>query len=337
MASSVTSLESGLREIAARIAPGAEDIASLRALSGGASQETWAFDACGPGMQAPLVLRRAGPGAKERSRNSAGLDTEAALIRLAARQGVPVPNVRYVLQADDGIGAGFIMDRIEGETIARKILRDKEFDAVRPKLARECGRHIARIHQIDPSLLPPLKTTTTEGELEGYFTAYRRLAGHARRRPVFELAFRWLRDRLPRQAVPMTLVHGDFRHGNLMIGPDGVRAVLDWELAHIGDPMKDLGWICTNSWRFGSIDLPVGGFGTREELFAGYEEAGGRVDAERVMFWEVFGSLKWGVMCEEMVATFVSGTDPSVERAAIGRRVSETEIDLMRLLARQGD
>ena len=74
-------------------------------------------------------------------------------------------------------------------------------------------------------------------------------------------------------------MHGDFRHGNLIIGPDGVRAVLDWELAHTGDPMEDLGWICVNSWRFGEIDKPVGGFGTREELFAGYEAAGRRVDA----------------------------------------------------------
>ena len=82
-------------------------------------------------------------------------------------------------------------------------------------------------------------------------------------------------------------MHGDFRHGNLIIGPDGVRAVLDWELAHLGDPMEDLGWICVNSWRFGEIDKPVGGFGTREELFAGYEAAGRRVDPERV---EILGS-----------------------------------------------
>lgn len=331
MASSVTSLESGLRALADRIVPGATDIVGLHALSGGASQETWSFDAIVPGDRVPLVLRRAGAGAAERSRGSAGLETEAALIRLAAQQGVAVPNVRYVLHRDDGIGTGFVMDRIAGETIARKILRDREFDAVRPKLARECGRHLARIHRIDTSLLPPLQVITTEEELEGYYSAYR---GTGRRRPVFELAFRWLRENRPKDDPGMTLVHGDFRNGNLMIGPDGVRAVLDWELAHIGDPMKDLGWICTNSWRFGNIDLPVGGFGTREELFAGYEEGGGNsVDPARVRYWEVFGSLKWGVMCEEMVATFLSGADPSVERAAIGRRVSETEIDLMALLA----
>ena len=99
-------------------------------------------------------------------------------------------------------------------------------------------------------------------------------------RPVFELALRWLADHDPGPSKEVTLVHGDFRHGNLIIGPDGVRAVLDWELAHLGDPMEDLGWICVNSWRFGEIDKPVGGFGSREELFAGYEEGGRKVDPD---------------------------------------------------------
>ena len=106
-------------------------------------------------------------------------------------------------------------------------------------------------------------------------------------------------------------MHGDFRHGNLIIGPDGVRAVLDWELAHIGDPMEDLGWICVNSWRFGEIDKPVGGFGSREELFAGYEAAGRRVDPERVKFWEVMGTLRWGVMCCGMMQRFRIGPEHS--------------------------
>jgi aminoglycoside phosphotransferase (APT) family kinase protein len=118
------------------------------------------------------------------------------------------------------------------------------------------------------------------------------------------------------------------------VGPDGVRGVLDWELAHLGDPMEDLGWICVNSWRFGEIDRPVGGFGTREELFAGYAEAGGgAVDPERVRFFEVLGTLKWGIMCMTMYSIFRAGADRSVERAAIGRRSSETEIDLLALIA----
>src|SRR5699024_1062018 len=128
-----------------------------------------------------------------------------------------------------------------------------------------------------------------------------------------------------------------FRNGNLLVNEDGLCAVLDWELAHMGDPMEDLGWICVNSWRYGNIDKPVGGFGEREDLFAGYESAGGRVCPERVRFWEILGSLKWGIMCEGMAHTYLSGTERNIEKLAIGRRASEAEIDLLRLLAPRGN
>ena len=148
--------------------------------------------------------------------------------------------------------------------------------------------------------------------------------------PVFELAFQWLEPRMAR-ATRQTLVHGDFRHGNLLISPQGVEAALDWELTHIGDPLEDIGWICTNSWRFGVADKVVGGFGDLPDLLAGYEDAGGGdIDPEEVRTWIVYGSLKWGIMCMKMYQGFLH--DRSVERAAIGRRSSETEIDLINLI-----
>jgi aminoglycoside phosphotransferase (APT) family kinase protein len=192
---------------------------------------------------------------------------------------------------------------------------------------------LALIHGLALPQLPELRRMTAAREIAELERDYR---GFDWPRPVFELALRWLRDRDPGPSEEITLVHGDFRHGNLIIGPDGVRAVLDWELAHTGDPMEDLGWICVNSWRFGEIDKPVGGFGTREELFAGYREAGRRVDSARVQFWEVMGTLRWGVMCCGMMQRFRVGPEHSVERAMIGRRSSETEIDLLRLLASRG-
>lgn len=305
-------------------------IENLKRLSGGASQETWAFDARQGDKLIPLILRRAPGGDREKSATAAGLETEAALIKLAGEVNVPIPPVRLVLKAEDGVGRGFIMDRVEGETIARKILRDDEFSKARPLLARQCGEILARLHSVDMAKLPPLRLSTAKSEIEQYFQTYK---AHNHPHPVFDLAFRWLSDNLPDETSRVTLVHGDFRHGNLMIGPDGVRAVLDWELAHTGDPMEDLAWICVNSWRFGNIDNPVGGFGQREDMFAGYEAAGGgKVDPERVKFWEVLGTLKWGVMCTTMVMAFQAG-DRSVERATIGRRSSETEVDLLRLLA----
>jgi aminoglycoside phosphotransferase (APT) family kinase protein len=147
---------------------------------------------------------------------------------------------------------------------------------------------------------------------------------------MLEFAFKWLEPRMA-QAKRQTLVHGDFRHGNLLISPRGVEAALDWELTHIGDPLEDIGWICTNSWRFGAADKVVGGFGDLRDLIAGYEDAGGgKIDIDDARTWIVYGSLKWGVMCMSMYQGFKN--DGSVERAAIGRRSSETEIDLVNLI-----
>jgi aminoglycoside phosphotransferase (APT) family kinase protein len=238
--------------------------------------------------------------------------------------------VLHVLRPEDDLGTGFVMARVEGETIARKILRDEQFSKARPILARQLGKVAAGIHNLPRDQLPALREMSSTGEIAEMGREYR---GFGWPRPVFELALRWLADHDPGPSQEVTLVHGDFRHGNLIIGADGVRAVLDWELAHRGDPMEDLGWICVNSWRFGEIDKPVGGFGSREELFAGYEEGGRKVDPARVKFWEVMGTLRWGVMCCGMMQRFRIGPDHSMERAMIGRRASETEIDLLRLLA----
>jgi aminoglycoside phosphotransferase (APT) family kinase protein len=309
---------------------GATGVANAIRLSGGASQETWSFDIVHPAGNIGAILRRAPAGYGAAPTRAAGLGAEAALMQLAHDAGVPSPRVLHVLQPRDELGTGFVMSRVEGETIPRKILRDDQFAAARPKLARQLGGVLAAIHGLPLSQLPELRSMTAAKEIAELERDYRSLNWP---RPVFELALRWLRDRDPGPSEQMTLVHGDFRHGNLIISPDGLRAVLDWELAHTGDPMEDLGWICVNSWRFGEIDKPVGGFGSRKELFAGYESAGRRVDAVRVKFWEVMGTLRWGVMCCGMMQRFRIGPEHSIERAMIGRRSSETEIDLLRLLA----
>jgi aminoglycoside phosphotransferase (APT) family kinase protein len=323
-------MEEELGRCVASWCPGATGVTGAVRLSGGASQETWSFDIVHPDGNIGAILRRAPPGYGAAPSRAAGLGAEAKLMQLAYEAGVPSPRVLHMLQPQDDLGTGFIMQRVEGETIARKILRDEKFASARPLMARQLGKVAAGIHGLPLAKLPELRRMTAAKEIAELERDYRSFEWP---RPVFELALRWLRDRDPGPSQQVTLVHGDFRHGNLIIGPDGLRAVLDWELAHTGDPMEDLGWICVNSWRFGEIDKPVGGFGTREELFAGYEAAGGRVDAERVKFWEVMGTLRWGVMCCGMMQRFRIGPEHSIERAMIGRRSSETEIDLLRLLA----
>jgi len=313
---------------------GAIGVAAVEKLSGGASQETWCFDIVHPEGNVGAILRRAPKGYGAAPSRAAGLDAEARLMRLAFDAGLPSPRVLHVLTTEDNLGTGFIMQRVDGETIARKILREEEFADARPRIAHQLGRVLAGIHSLPDTQLPELRRMTAAKELDEFERDYRSLNWP---KPVFELALRWLRDNDPGPSTEVTLVHGDFRNGNLVIDRDGVRAVLDWELAHLGDPMEDLGWVCVNSWRFGEIDKPVGGFGSREELFAGYEAAGRRVDPARVTFWEVMGTLRWGLMCGGMMQRFREGPDHSMERAMIGRRASETEIDLLRLLAPRGN
>ncbi|MBV8924602.1 MAG: phosphotransferase family protein [Bradyrhizobium sp.] len=327
-------IEQELTRCVASFYPGATGVAGAAKLSGGASQETWSFDILHPRGSYGAILRRAPGGYGAAPTRAAGLAAEARLMQIAHDAGLPSPEVMHVLRPEDALGTGFIMARVEGETIARRILRGEQFARARAILARQLGKVAAGIHRLPRGELPDLREMSTTKEISELEREYH---GFNWPRPVFELALRWLRDHDPGPSQEVTLVHGDFRHGNLVIGPDGLRAVLDWELAHLGDPMEDLGWICVNSWRFGEIDKPVGGFGSLEELFAGYEEGGRKADPARVKFWEVMGTLRWGVMCCGMMQRFRSGPDHSMERAMIGRRASETEIDLLRLLAPRGD
>jgi aminoglycoside phosphotransferase (APT) family kinase protein len=313
----------------------ATGIADLRRLSAGASQETWAFDAQTPTGAEPLILRRAPGGVPESRSTAIGQVREARLIQICHAHGVKAPNVRYVLEEGDGLGVGFVMDRVDGETLAPRILRDDLYADVRPMLAGQCGEAVAAIHAVPTDDLDFLPDITPERQWQNTWEAYEKFFLEWSPSPVFDYAFRWLKERLPSRDR-VTLVHGDFRNGNIIYGPEGVRVILDWEIAHIGDPMEDLAWICVNSWRFGRIDKPVGGFGQREQLFEGYERVSGlKVDPERVRFWEIFGSLRWGVTCRGMAFTHLTGHDRSVERPAIGRRSSECEADLMILLGRK--
>jgi aminoglycoside phosphotransferase (APT) family kinase protein len=286
-------------------------VEGLRRLSGGATSETWSFDARrADGALVPLVLRR----------TRAVTVDEAALLRAAAAAGVPVPDV--VVEVDGGL----IVERIEGETIPRRILREDALAGARTRLAAQCGGILARLHRIAVDAVPGLERPDPLPVWQAM------LDGLGQPHPAFELALLWLRERQPPRGRT-AVVHGDFRNGNLVVGPDGVRAVLDWELAHLGDPMEDLGWLCVKAWRFGVNDKRVGGFGDEAQLFAAYEDAGGgRVDPEVVRWWEVLGTLKWGIMCIVQAMTHLSGATRSVELAAIGRRVCENEWDVLELI-----
>nr|WP_307856822.1 phosphotransferase family protein [Mycolicibacter acidiphilus] len=297
------------------------EITGLQALTGGASRTTWAFEARTATERHRLILRL-GPAEEAH----AGMVLEAHAQAAAAAAGAPVP---HVLLADDSpaaLGDPFLIcEAIAGETVVRRIDRQLD-DAGRAELLTQCAQALAAIHRADPSCVGATgedRLAACRGELDaiGDTTA------------TFEWAFRWLAAHRPPPAPPV-LVHGDFRMGNLIVDGSRLAAVLDWELTHLGDACEDLAWFCQRAWRFGApAERGAGGLGSVEDFLAGYEQATGTVvDRDRFRWWLMLSTLHWGVICRHQAHRHLSGQTRSVELATIGRRVSETEWDLLDLL-----
>jgi aminoglycoside phosphotransferase (APT) family kinase protein len=301
-------------DLGARLAAvlGAARVTSLTHLSGGASRETWRFEADGR----PLILQR------QRAGDERDLAVEIAALRAGHAAGVPTASIVTASTDSNELGAPYmILQHVDGETTPRKILRDDEFAEARVALPAQLASALVGIHSLDPATIPGIVDVD---QIERYREV---LDTVGEPHPTFELAFKWLAENRPPPSA-RTVVHGDFRLGNVIVGRDGLRAVLDWELVHLGDPMEDLGWMCVKAWRFGS-PLPVAGVGEYERLFEAYEAAGGGpIDADVVRWWEVLGTLKWGIMCIMQANAHLSGVARSHELAAIGRRVCENEHDL---------
>lgn len=287
------------------------DADEVTRLSGGASRETWRASL----GDREVILQR------QRVADRAGFEREVSVLRAADASGVPVPRL-LATGVDDG-GHGYVItEAITGETIARRILRDDALVDARSVLTGQIGAALARVHSIAPGDVDGLDAPDPLDRLRTTFDAMREA------HPAFEIAFAWLAEHRPAPVQP-AVVHGDFRLGNLIVGPDGLRSVLDWELVHLGDPMEDLGWVGVRAWRFGSPHA-IAGVGGDDELFEAYEAAGGApVDPDRVRWWRVFGTLQWGVICMMQARTHLSGVVRSHELAAIGRRVCENEYDVL--------
>jgi aminoglycoside phosphotransferase (APT) family kinase protein len=326
-------LTEALGQLLPQVIEDCQALIQLERLSGGASQETYRIVISGSGGQRLLAMRRAAGGEEgEITAQHPGLGVEAKLMQVAREHGVPEPQVFHVLRPEDGLGAGFIMEWLEGEALGARIVKDPALDEVRPQLARMFGETLARIHGIDlraSGLDKHLQHLSPEDYVRQTWERYQDFATP---QPMIDFTARWLLDHLPQNYTP-SLVHNDYRNGNVMVDPSGMVAVLDWEVAHIGDPMRDLGWMLCHSWRFGRAHLPVGGFGQAEDFFAGYESVTGQtVDRQAVKFWQVFGSFWWAVGCLGMAEHYRNGPDQSVERPGIGRRSSECQVDCVNLL-----
>ena len=296
-------------------------VENLHTLTGGASRTTYSFDAVTAAERRRLILRSAPV-----DNRFAGMELEAAVQEAAAEAGAPVPHIVIASNSVAALGNPFLIcDEVAGETIVRRIQRSLD-DSGRAGLLEQCAQALAAIHRA---------RTDAAGLVERDEIAEwrQRLDELGDTTATFEWAFRWLEANRPPPSAPR-LVHGDFRMGNLIVDGSTLAAVLDWEAVHIGEIYEDLAWFCVRAWRFGApAELAAGGLGSIEDFITAYERAGGTpVDRAALLWWQVLGTLKWGIICRYQAERHLSGQTRSVELATIGRRVCENEWDVLDLL-----
>jgi len=317
----VERLSSALADVLAPVLGGPVEVADLRALTGGASRATWAFSARAGGDRRRLILRTGHPDPQH-----AGMELEARAQSLAAAEGAPVPHVLVADNSGAAVGVPFLIcAEILGETIPRKIFRSLG-EAERPRLLGQCAQALSAIHRAD--------TRGSGLSARDQLALWRRqLDEMGDTSATFEWALRRLTANRPPPSPPR-MVHGDFRMGNLMVDGARLAAVLDWELVHIGEIYEDLAWFCIRAWRFGAPERRgAGGLGSVESFLSAYEGASGTtVDRVAMRWWLIRATLSWGIICRYQAERHLSGQTRSVELAAIGRRVCETEWDLLDLL-----
>jgi aminoglycoside phosphotransferase (APT) family kinase protein len=322
----------------ARQTGGTVEVRALEPLAGGACQDNWRVELTLAGGELPgdrkLVMRS---DSKTSLAGSIDRAAELKVVQAAVRAGVRTPEARWGARDLTRPGAtSYFLDWANGEAIGRRVVKSPQLEAARAKLPGELGRELGRIHSITPANEPGL--FADDGRAE---PVTRRLAALRQMvdalpgpRPALELALRWLEDHKP-PASEVTLVHGDFRVGNFLVTPEGLTAVLDWEFAHWGTPAEDLAWICVRDWRFGKLDLPVGGIAKRETFYRAYEEASGRrVDPREVRFHEVMGNVGWALGSLQQGERYRAG-DHDLELIAVARRACEMEYEALRLIERE--
>ncbi len=315
-------------------------IEGMALIAGGASQETWRLDLCSDeGAHAgalPLILRRPLGGAIYAS--SLDLPSEHRVHRAAAEAGAPVPRPFRFL--DDLLGApALLVERVEAESIGRKLVKEPRFAAARALLPAQMGAALAAIHAVD--LERHELWACLPGPAAGQTPAQARLAQIAAEldaidepHPALELCLRWLRRNEPPPPERPVLVHGDYRIGNLLVTPEGgLAGVIDWEFAHIGDYAEDLTWGLIREWRFGVDELRLGGIGQPDEFHAAYARHSGRpVDPARIAYWELLANVWWAIGCLKQARRHLSGEESNLEFVSLGRRAAEIEYEALRLL-----
>jgi aminoglycoside phosphotransferase (APT) family kinase protein len=324
-------LVQGLRAVLADLGSADPGEPRVSAIPGGASRQALLVETGDGDASLRYVLRRDPPGAESFN----PLELEVRVIEAAAAAGAPVPNVLRFEPAGGAFeSAGFLMDHLEGTSVAPRLLRRDEYSRARQALPGELAAGLARIHAVDPAPIEGLPGgESADPALEACDVWERALDEVGAALPALEAGLRRLRMSAPPPPERIGLVHGDFRLGNFIASEQGLEAVIDWELCHRGDPAEDIGWICVRSWRFGNDDRPVAGLGDLGDFLAAYEASGGTVpEPKRIRWWEAMGNVKWAVICARQAHDHLSGERRSHELASLGRRICEPEWDLLELV-----
>ena len=254
-------------------------------------------------------------------------ETQFKVLELAYAAGLRVPEPIVEFEPNDELGRGHVIEFKAGESLPKRIINHQDFAHARRQFPLQAGEFLAKLHAIEPgkaTILADLPDSRDPLDAQR-----QRYDFYAEPHPVLEYAFRWLEQSRP-TAMQRSLVHGDFRIGNVLMTNEGINAVLDWECAYLGDPMADLGWLTTPAWRFGNLSKPVGGIADDEGLFEAYENAGGHaIDVNSIHWWRVFGSLRWAVINIMQLHGHLHGGRRSPAFAACGRNTALIEYDLL--------
>lgn len=295
-------------------------------VAGGASLETWAVTAEWEGSSHELIVRRDTD--SKMYANALSRAEEFHLLQLMYAHQVLVAKPLFLNEGD--AYPYFIVERRDGTSIGVKVVRDSNLALARERLIPRLATELAKIHALpidDARMLLPISSAA---ELLTTLRATAQQLDPAN--AVWAFGLRWLERHLP-PPEQMTVVHGDYRIGNVLVTPEGLNGILDWEFAHLGDPAEDVAWLAVRDWRFGNIGMPMGGIGSRETFLQHYYGAGGKaLDGARLRWWEVAGNLKWAIFCLSQAERHLSGKEPNLEYAALGRRAAEMEWEMLRLI-----
>ena len=311
--------------IAEAACAGAVTIERDERLAGGAIQENRAIDAVIDGTPTALVLRTE---AKAPVPASRAIAEQFALLGAARAAGVTVPEPLWL--CEDAAVTGrpfFIMRRIAGIALGNRVVRAGPHEA----LAATLGAELARIHAIAPPRtdLAFLGTPPASPALAGIEIYRGYLDAEPMPHPAIEWGLRWLERNAP-PGGEIVLAHHDFRTGNYMIDGRTLTGILDWEFAGWSDPMEDVAWFCAKCWRFGANHLEAGGIAARTPFYRAYEAASGRtIDAQMIYYWEVTAHVRWAVIAVQQAGRHLSGREPDLELALIGRKVAELEHEIL--------